>query len=68
MISLGRNAPKNNDPNVTNKKIKKVTWDRCWSISIMNLDQLIFTWKGRYLVLALFAGNMLMIFLFQNSV
>ena len=25
----------------------------------MNLEQLLFTWKGRHLVLALFASNML---------
>ena len=38
------------------QKIEKVTWHCCWSISNMNLNQLIFTWKGRYLVLALFAS------------
>ena len=56
MIFLGRNTPNNKDLDATNKKIKKVTWHRSWSISIMNLDQLIFTWKGPRLVLALFAS------------
>ena len=56
MIFLGRNTPNNKDLDATNKKIKKVTWHSCWSISIMNLDQLIFPWEGWHLVLALFAG------------
>ena len=34
----------------------KKTWRRCCSVSIMNLEHLIFTWKGRLLVLALFAS------------
>ena len=34
----------------------KKTWRRCCSVSIMNLEHLIFTWKGRHLVLALFAS------------
>ena len=41
---------------VTNKETEKVMWHRCWSPSIMNLGQLIFIWKGRHLVLALFAS------------
>ena len=53
MILLCRNTPNNKDLDATNKKIKKVTWHRCWSVSIMNLDQLIFNWKGRYLVLVI---------------
>ena len=51
------NTPNNKDLDAINKIIKKVTWHRCWNISIMNLDQLIFTWKGRHLVLALFASS-----------
>ena len=51
MIFLRRNTPNNKDLDATNKNIKKVTWHRCWSISIMKLDQLIFTWKARFLVL-----------------
>ena len=58
MIFYGRNTPNNKDIDATNKKIKKVTWRRCWSISILNLDQLIFTWKGQHLVLALFASRL----------
>ena len=56
MIFLGRNTPINKDLDATNKKIKKVMWHRSWSISNMNLDQLIFIWKGRHLMQALFAS------------
>ena len=31
-------------------------WHRYWSPSIMNFGQLVFTWKGRHLLLALFAS------------
>ena len=31
-------------------------WHHCWSPSIMNLEQLNFTWEGRKLVLVLFAS------------
>ena len=31
MIFLDRNTPNNKDLNATNKKIKKVSWHRCWS-------------------------------------
>ena len=41
---------------VTNKETGKVMWHRCWSPSVTNLGQLIFIWKGRHLVLALFAS------------
>ena len=57
MIFLGGNTPNNKDLDATKKKVKKVTRHRCWSISIKNLDQLIFTWKGRHLALALFASS-----------
>ena len=40
-------------------QIKKVTWRRCWSLSIMNLEPLIFTWKGQHIVLTLFVNTML---------
>ena len=56
MIFLGRHRPNNENLDANNKKFKKFTWRRCSSISIMNLDQLIFTWKGRHLVLALFTS------------
>ena len=46
---LGRNTPNNKFQDV-NK------FHRCWSPSIMNLEQLIFTWKGRQLVLALLSS------------
>ena len=54
LFSLGRNTPNNKFLHVTNKENKKSVRD-C-SPSFMNLDQLIFTWKGRHLVLALFAS------------
>ena len=57
MIFLGRNTPNNKYLDATNKKVKKVTWHSCRSISIMNLDQLIFIWEGWHLVLALFASS-----------
>ena len=56
IIFLGRNTPNNMFLDVKNKETKKVMWHRCWSPSIMNIEQLIFTWKGRHLVLALFAS------------
>ena len=43
------------------KKIKKSVRD--YSLSFMKLDQLIFTWKGRHLVSALFASMLVMIFI-----
>ena len=33
------NTPNNKDLDAMSKIIKKVTWRRCWNISIMNLDQ-----------------------------
>ena len=54
IIFLGRNTPNNKFLDVTNKETKNVMWRRCRSPYIMNLEQLIFTWKGRHLVLALF--------------
>ena len=56
VIFLGRNTSNKKFLDVTNKETKKVIRHRCWSLSIMNLEQLIFTWKGRHLVLALFAS------------
>ena len=56
IIFLGRNTPNNTFLDVTNKATKKVMWHCCWSPSIMNIEQLIFTWKGQHLVLALFAS------------
>ena len=44
IIALVRNTPNNKFLDVTNKETKKVTWHCCWSVSIMNLEQLIFTW------------------------
>ena len=55
IIFLSRNTP-NKFLDVTNKEIYKVMCHPCWSPSIMNLEQLIFTWKGRQLVFALFAS------------
>ena len=57
MIFLARNVPIIKFLDATNKETKKVMWHRCWSSSIMNLEKLIFTWKGRHLVLPLFAGS-----------
>ena len=57
MIFLGRNTPNNKYLDATNKEVKKVTWHSCRSISIMNLDQLIFIWEGWHLVLVLFASS-----------
>ena len=56
IIFLGRNTPYNRFVDVTNKETNKVMSHRCWSSSIMNLEELIFTKKGRQLVLALFAN------------
>ena len=56
IIFLGRNTSDNKFLDVTNKETKKVMWHRYGSLSIMNIEQLIFTWKGRYLVLALYAS------------
>ena len=56
IIFLGRHRPNKENLDANNKKIKKFTWRRCSRISIMNLDQLIFTCKGRHLVLALFTS------------
>ena len=51
-----RSTPNNNFLDVTNKGIKKVMWHCCWSLFIMNLKQLIFTWRGWDLVLSLFVS------------
>ena len=56
IMFFGRNTPNNKFLNVTNKETNKVLWHRCWSSSILNLEQLIFTWKGQQSVLALFAS------------
>ena len=55
LIFLGRNTPNNRFIDVKNKKTNKVV--HCWYASAINLEQLIFTWKGRQLVLALFVGS-----------
>ena len=57
IIFLSTNTPNNKFLDVTNKETKKVMWHRYKSPSIMNLEQLIFTWKRRLLVLALFAST-----------
>ena len=43
LIVLGRNTPNNKFLDVANKETNKVMWHCCWSPSIMNLQQLIFT-------------------------
>ena len=56
-----------NTPNkfldVTNKDAKEVMWHSSWSLSIINLEQLIFTWKGRHLVLVLVASRQMIVVL-----
>ena len=37
IIFLGRNTPNNKFLDVTNKYIKTFTWNRCSSLSVMNL-------------------------------
>ena len=56
IIFLGRNTPNNKFLDVTIKETKNFIWHPYWSPSIMNMQQLIFTWKGRHLVLALFVS------------
>ena len=52
-----RDTPNNKFLDVTNKETDKVMLPCCWSPPIMNLEQLIFTWKGRQLLLALFTSD-----------
>ena len=53
----GRNTPNNTFLDVTNKETNKANVVPLLKSSIMNLELLIFTLKGRQLVLALFASN-----------
>ena len=54
-----RNVPNNKFLDVANRETNNVMWRRCWSPSIVNLEQLIFTWKGlAQLVFALFPSNL----------
>ena len=59
IVFLGRNTPNNKFLNVTSKETNKVMWHYCWNPSIINMEQLIFTWKGRQLLLVLFASIIL---------
>ena len=56
IIFLGRNTPNNKFLDVTNKEIKKVNVAPLLQSIYYELEQLLFTWNGRHLVLALFAS------------